>query len=186
MDDRQLRESYRALLAESDQVQLPVRVAASGPGRRGWNKPRPAFVVSLVMSSLLGVTALGVALSVGRPTPGVLEGTPPDDPLPNPLFRSDGDSRSGAIRHYGSDGRLIGSDEDQPPSQFRGFLSVNTVPWTNVSVDGAPIGSTPVFKKSLPLGVHTVELVNEYESIRKSVRINIVRGENLQLRLNLK
>jgi serine/threonine protein kinase len=42
------------------------------------------------------------------------------------------------------------------PSNDRGYLTVDTTPWSRVSVDGDPLGSTPVFKKPFTPGKHTV------------------------------
>ncbi len=68
----------------------------------------------------------------------------------------------------------------------KGYITVDTVPWTKVSVDGDPLGSTPLFKKKLDVGSHTLELVNEGEGINKTMKITINKDETLPVKLKLK
>lgn len=67
-----------------------------------------------------------------------------------------------------------------------GFLTVNTVPWTKVAVDGEPLGSIPIASKKLPPGKHQLELVNEGAGIAEKRTIDIKSGETLKLNLTLK
>ena len=66
-----------------------------------------------------------------------------------------------------------------------GFLTISTEPWTKVSVDGEPIGSTPINKKRLAPGSHNLVLVNEGASINVSRAIVIRPGENTKVQLSL-
>jgi serine/threonine-protein kinase len=66
-----------------------------------------------------------------------------------------------------------------------GFLTLNTTPWSKVSIDGEPVGSTPIFKKKLSAGAHTLVLVNEGASIQKSQTVTIKPGETNKLSLTL-
>ncbi len=66
-----------------------------------------------------------------------------------------------------------------------GFLSLNTTPWTKVSLDGEPLGSTPIFRKKLEAGPHVLELVNEGASVAARRTIDIKPGETLKLDLQL-
>jgi hypothetical protein len=66
-----------------------------------------------------------------------------------------------------------------------GYLTINTTPWTKVSVDGEPIGSTPISKRRLTAGVHKLVLVNEGDGINTTRSITIPAGENLKLSLKL-
>jgi serine/threonine-protein kinase len=58
-----------------------------------------------------------------------------------------------------------------------GTLRVNSRPWSQVFVDGKLIGVTPQRAISLPAGTHTLLLVNEEFSIRKTVQVEIKPGE---------
>ena len=67
-----------------------------------------------------------------------------------------------------------------------GFLTVNTVPWTKVAVDGEPLGSIPIASKKLAPGKHELELVNEGAGIAEKRTITITSGQTLKLDLKLK
>src|SRR5215475_5704580 len=49
-----------------------------------------------------------------------------------------------------------GKTVDRAVAVPTGMLSVNAVPWANVSVDGGEIGTTPLANVSLPIGSHEV------------------------------
>jgi hypothetical protein len=64
-------------------------------------------------------------------------------------------------------------------------LRVNSRPWAQVFVDGKLYGVTPQRGISLPPGSHTLVLVNDEFSIRKTVPIEIKSGEITTQVLNL-
>jgi serine/threonine protein kinase len=63
------------------------------------------------------------------------------------------------------------------PTGGSGTLSVQTVPWTQVYVDGRLLGNTPQINVSLPSGSHRVTLVNEEFNIRENVNVIIRAGQ---------
>ncbi|MDF1564495.1 MAG: protein kinase [Deltaproteobacteria bacterium] len=65
-----------------------------------------------------------------------------------------------------------------PPAVGDGYVTVNTKPWTKVSVNGTPWGTTPLFKRKLPAGKHTMRFVNEGEGIDVTRRIDVRAGQN--------
>ncbi|HEY3450623.1 MAG TPA: serine/threonine-protein kinase [Myxococcales bacterium] len=67
-----------------------------------------------------------------------------------------------------------------------GFLSLNTTPWTEVTIAGQPFGTTPLFRIKLAPGSHVVELVNGEEGIRQKRTVAIKAGETTKLDLVLK
>ncbi len=66
-----------------------------------------------------------------------------------------------------------------------GFLTLDTTPWTKVSIDGDPYGLVPLSRKRLPSGKHTLELVNEGENIRVTRVIEISPNKVTKLQLTL-
>lgn len=76
-----------------------------------------------------------------------------------------------------------GDNNDEPKGP--GTLTLKTVPWTKVAIDGEPYGSTPVFKIKLQPGSHRMELVNEQEGIRVTRMITIKPGKTHKLNLDL-
>jgi eukaryotic-like serine/threonine-protein kinase len=71
------------------------------------------------------------------------------------------------------------------PGRGTGFLSVNSEPWSNVSVDGAPVQSTPLVRHKLPAGTHRVLLVNPARSLRAERRVTIRAGQVTELVVEL-
>ncbi len=69
------------------------------------------------------------------------------------------------------------------PAEAAGYLTLDTYPWTKVSVDGKPIGSTPLVRVSLPPGTHTVVMENPGEGIRETTTIVVKSGETTSKRL---
>lgn len=58
-----------------------------------------------------------------------------------------------------------------------GFLSVNTIPWAAVEVDGRSVGNTPVLRHELRAGDHRVTLIVQAWNIRQTRRVVIRPGE---------
>jgi hypothetical protein len=73
--------------------------------------------------------------------------------------------------------------ERKPSVGFRrqekgfGLLSLQTIPWTQVIIDGKLIGPTPITNHKLSAGVHRVVCINQKFGIRKSFSIVIRAGK---------
>ncbi|MBN2361133.1 MAG: PEGA domain-containing protein, partial [Deltaproteobacteria bacterium] len=66
-----------------------------------------------------------------------------------------------------------------------GALTLDTTPWTRVTIDNDPYGSTPVFKIKLAPGRHKLRLVNEQENIDVSKTVEIKSGQVSKLNYDL-
>jgi len=66
-----------------------------------------------------------------------------------------------------------------------GLLTLDTTPWTKVSLGGVPIGSTPIFKRPTPAGRHTLRLQNESAGVDATREIELRPGELAKLRFEL-
>ncbi|MEM7677211.1 MAG: hypothetical protein AAF449_14510, partial [Myxococcota bacterium] len=66
--------------------------------------------------------------------------------------------------------------------QINGFLTVDTIPWTNIWVDGRPYGSTPRARISVPTGRRQLRLVNDAESIDHTAMIEIRADKTIRIR----
>jgi serine/threonine-protein kinase len=64
-----------------------------------------------------------------------------------------------------------------------GFLTMDTYPWTRVSVDGKVVGSTPLVHFALAPGVHSVAMDNPAENVHQSTSVVIKSGETISKRL---
>lgn len=82
------------------------------------------------------------------------------------------------------DGDGDGDDEACAPPQ-PGFLTLDTAPWTIVYVDGAYVGSTPLFRHPLPPGAHTLTLVNERAGVLAHEDVVVDEGTARKLKLLL-
>ncbi len=83
-----------------------------------------------------------------------------------------------------------GSTNSTGPSEVAvmggpGRLRINSRPWSQVSVDGQNIGTTPQMNISLSSGRHRVTLVNPEFNIRKTITVNIRPGETTTRIVNL-
>jgi len=63
------------------------------------------------------------------------------------------------------------------PAAGQGTLNVNSIPVSNVIVDGRPMGSTPKMGLSVPAGTHTVVFVHP-EHGRKVVTVTVAAGQS--------
>jgi serine/threonine-protein kinase len=66
------------------------------------------------------------------------------------------------------------------PAPSSGTLSINSVPWAQVSIDGRPIGHTPLRRVALPSGPHQVRLVDA-RAKTVSRRVTIEPGREAKL-----
>ncbi|HEY3446154.1 MAG TPA: protein kinase [Myxococcales bacterium] len=96
--------------------------------------------------------------------------TPRPNPQPNPNVRQPGP----------------GPGQATPASSEDGYLTLKTVPWTQVTIGGAPYGVTPVFKIKLAPGKHSVTLVNEAAGIKEQRVVEIKPGELTKAEFTLK
>lgn len=57
------------------------------------------------------------------------------------------------------------------------FLTLNSLPASNVVLDGKPLGMTPKLKVPVSAGAHTVLFVNAEQSLKKSMSVTVAAGE---------
>jgi hypothetical protein len=62
------------------------------------------------------------------------------------------------------------------PCETPGLLTLDTQPWTRVTIDGEVRGTTPLWKVRLMPGEHTIEFRNERAGIAHSNRVVIERA----------
>jgi serine/threonine-protein kinase len=67
-----------------------------------------------------------------------------------------------------------------------GFLTIDTMPWSQVSVGGQALGVTPVIRAKLPAGTHVVTLRNPERGIATTYRVTINPGQTTSKRLGLR
>ena len=60
-----------------------------------------------------------------------------------------------------------------------GNLRINSRPWSQVTLDGQPIGHTPLFDVRVAPGTHTLRLVNPEFGLSKTVQVKVASGETV-------
>jgi serine/threonine-protein kinase len=71
---------------------------------------------------------------------------------------------------------VAGAKTPAKPAAGQGTLNVNSIPVSNVIVDGRPMGSTPKMGLSVAAGTHTIVFVHP-EHGRKVVTVNVAAGQ---------
>lgn len=133
------------------------------------------------------------------PTPPML--TPPSTLAPTPpqAVETKPERRESApalvapkVRPTPTPGPLRGSEAPLAPPRptptadvASGTLRLRIVPWADVSLDGRPVGATPLKALSLPPGAHTVRLQHpSYRPLQK--RVDVRAGEVVVLEVDLR
>jgi hypothetical protein len=63
------------------------------------------------------------------------------------------------------------------PRIRHGYLNLNSIPWSNVTIDGRRIGRpTPLLRLRLRVGWHTIVLENRGRKLRKKIKVRIRPG----------
>ena len=65
------------------------------------------------------------------------------------------------------------------PAVAPGFLSLDSAPWSNVSLGSRPLGSTPLIRQALPPGRHTLTLTNPELGTSTTYVVEIRSGTTL-------
>jgi hypothetical protein len=65
-------------------------------------------------------------------------------------------------------------------------LNINSIPGSNVVLDGKPIGPTPKLGVSVSAGSHTVKFINTEQNLSKSVSVSVKGGETKTVAAKLK
>jgi len=61
------------------------------------------------------------------------------------------------------------------------FLTINSMPWANIYIDGKLIGSTPISKHKLPAGSYKIQFKNPKSKIDKTIPVELKPGETKRL-----
>lgn len=88
--------------------------------------------------------------------------------------------RPASTLRTGKSGRR-GASTGAPP----GYLTLDTTPWSNVSLGGASLGQTPLVGVEVQPGDHLLELVNSELGITSRYVVNIASGVTTVRRIGL-
>lgn len=71
------------------------------------------------------------------------------------------------------------------PQPETGSLTLDTVPWSHVSLNGRRLGTTPLIRESLPAGSHLLTLSNPERGLRTTYRVTIRAGQTTTRRVGI-
>ncbi|MCK5797325.1 MAG: PEGA domain-containing protein, partial [Deltaproteobacteria bacterium] len=72
------------------------------------------------------------------------------------------------------------------PQHPIGFLTVNTLPWSRVYLDGHLLGNTPLIDRHVRAGSHRLVIKDAHGHVRKRVKITVTPGKRQRLTFNLR
>ena len=61
------------------------------------------------------------------------------------------------------------------------FLTINSMPWANIYINGKLIGATPISKHKLPAGEYKIQFKNPKSGIDKTIPVELKPGETKRL-----
>jgi len=153
--------------------------------------PSPAAMVETAMPAPPTPAPQGPT-PLAPPTPPVLP-TDPSPPKPTailtpavtpPRVRQPAPPSSAALRDEIVSAPSTAPPQMQPVEEASAVLQMRVTPWAEVSVDGAPIGTTPIKPLSLTAGVHTIRLTHpDYKPLQR--RVTLRPGETTKLEIDL-
>lgn len=177
------------------------------------SRPKPRRARWIGGAAFAGV-AIGTALALVWPTGGESKGARAREPQigqrgsassvgPRGSVSDVGSRSSGSVSDVGRRGSVSESDVAPRPSApasesesgsgsastarpHPGQLSLNAVPWADVSVDGVPRGTTPVRGINLSPGRHRVRLVNPPLEVDRTLIVTIRSGQERTMVVNLR
>jgi serine/threonine-protein kinase len=95
------------------------------------------------------------------------------------------DAEQELLAEPGGDHQVVLELKDRPsgpssPPQPKGkaTLNVTTLPWADVTLDGRPIGRTPIRGRQIPAGKHKVVLTNPLKGFSKTYTFTVKAGES--------
>jgi serine/threonine-protein kinase len=158
-----------------DSDSAPVAATDSAPGTNPATAPGTDSVAATDSAPAAATDSAPVAGTDSAPVAGT-DSAPTRAPRPAPdrpsAPRSPAPSASGAAT--------------APASSAPGTLQVVVLPWADVSVDGRPVGTTPIAPVTLPPGPHTVVLRNAELGAVRTVPVTIKSGQPMLLRIDLR
>ena len=78
-----------------------------------------------------------------------------------------------------------GSTSSKRPATDTATLTLETVPWTTVYLDGKKLGETPLVRLSVPAGELELLLVNETQGVRETYFLDVKAGGSYRKKLKL-
>jgi serine/threonine-protein kinase len=79
-----------------------------------------------------------------------------------------------------------GTDGSGDEANAFGYLTLDTMPWSHVSINGRNLGTTPIIRVRVPVGSHKLTLRNPEQNIATTYGVSIKAGKTTTRRLGLR
>ncbi len=79
----------------------------------------------------------------------------------------------------------LAREGERTGSSHPGRVTIDARPWCNVSLDGTPLGQTPIVNRAVASGTHTVSCTNPELGRSRTVQIQVTPGETSRTRITL-
>lgn len=150
---------------------VPAVAAATNTGRR-------SAAAGSTAEELIATTAAEVTPPRGDPArnPSKPSSQPTADVGSRPA-----DDPFGSATHESPQPRVAAA----PLEAEAAWLSINSNPWSYVSVNGKTLGSTPVLRHNMAAGTHTIVLSNPVANLQRTYQTTLAAGEHKRLSLRI-
>jgi hypothetical protein len=152
--------------AGSRSVDAPLPPVSDGrlPTAPRWVRSTPSGAALLVNGRRVGRTPLSLTL--------------PDAPFSLELRKPGYRTWTRRIDPRRLTGPIIASLTPVVHRKGTGMLTINSLPWSRVKIDGTYVGNTPLIKMQIPAGRHRVVLLAPNGSVRKSFTVTLGRNKS--------
>jgi serine/threonine protein kinase len=187
VDGKVLEQAESPFVIDELAPSVPHRIEVFKDGYRGWSTRlslEPGQVLRLPLVDLAPAAVGMPGMDMASPELGDIS------PLPQPNERSalprvGSPPRSASNRGSAAAPRRTRPRPEPPAAKSSpartapGLLRLNSRPWSQVSIDGKPVGNTPLMNLSLPAGTHSVRMVNPQFGLTKTIKLQIQPGQTL-------
>lgn len=171
-------------------IVLLTAIGTGGGEVRNANRPTPEAIPSEAAPTLVSDDELQPSVEAPTPEVPIEAGEATDEPE----MRSASEAIAGAMNSLRTPRPVREAEpltvsepvvEEAPEPPPVGRLTFDTVPWTEVWIDGQHVGDTPLIRHALPAGEVTLHLRNREEHIDTRYRVQVRSGQTTTRRLGL-
>jgi serine/threonine-protein kinase len=162
----------------------PASAAPAPPTTRAEGEARPESAEGEARSAnapVLEPVPTRTVPSVAPPAPEAMERVPEPRERPRTGRRPDANAQTASVAPSPTP-----PTEPPPPAPTEfGFLTLDTNPWSIVSVGGRRLGNTPLVRARLPAGTHVLELTNPELDLRTTYTVVIEPNQTFSRRIGI-
>jgi serine/threonine-protein kinase len=162
-------------------AKAPVLPAATTPS----TPPAPATVAvpTVVEQPVEAAPAAAVADKGPRAATPRYAWAPPHTPAPKVVYAGRPTTPAAPAKEPSAAQQGPAEPAMVEPEKGSGFLTIDTYPWTHVTMGGRLLGDTPLVHVAVPAGVHTISLDNPDENVHQTTVVTVKAGETISRRL---